>query len=333
MPLHPRQVGAVRRRAVAVGVAVLSLIELGCAQVIDRPDVLIGTADPTGIYYPLGGSICRLFNLETERHRLRCSEAPSSGSMENIGKLRSGAFDAGIVQSDVLAEAVADRGQISAVGRGPGLRILFAGHDEMLTIVAHRGSGIRSLADLRGKRINIGNPGSGQRESMERVLYALGLARHDFSDVRELTPAEQSRAFCANELDAIVYSVAHPNGLVRDVLRTCGGVLVDASGPDIEGILSGNREYEHTAIPGGAYQDNPADVRTFGVRAVVVTTHRMSDATAYELTRAVFDNFDDFRRLHPAFEHLTVADMLQSSGRVALHPGALRYYRERGWLP
>jgi hypothetical protein len=78
---------------------------------------------------------------------------------------------------------------------------------------------------------------------------------------------------------------------------------------------------------------NPADVRTFGVRAVVVTTTRMSDTVAYEITKAVFDNFDDFRRLHPAFETLLVADVVHATGRAPVHAGAARYYRERGWPP
>ena len=131
----------------------------------------------------------------------------------------------------------------------------------------------------------------------------------------------------------IVYSVAHPNGLIQDVTRTCHGMLVDVSGPAIDRMLSEYREYERAVIPGGTYSDSPANVRTFGVRAVVVTSPRVSDTMAYEITRAVFDNFDAFRRLHPAFEALSVADMVHVSGPAPVHAGAMRYYRERGWLP
>jgi uncharacterized protein len=200
----------------------------------------------------------------------------------------------------------------------------------MLTVVARRELGIRTVAELRGKRINIGDPGSRQRANMDRVLAALGLTRSDFAEVRELSAAEQNRAFCANELDVIVYSVAHPNGLIEDVARTCRGGLVDVSGPPIDAMLS---EYPQVSIHGGTYSGNPADVRTFGVRAVVVTTTRMSDTVAYEITKAVFDNFDDFRRLHPAFETLSVADVVHATGRAPVHAGAARYYRERGWPP
>jgi uncharacterized protein len=306
---------------------------LACAPMASRPDVMIGTASPTGIYYPLGGSICRLFNLDTARHGLRCSEEPSSGSVTNIESLHRGRLDIGIVPSDVLADAVAGQGPFTSRGPTTELRILFAGPDEMLTVVARKELGIRTVAELPGTRINIGNPGSRQRASIERMMAVLGVTRSDFVDVGELSAADQNRAFCAKELDVIVYSVGHPNGLIRDVTRTCHGMLVDVSGPAIDRTLSEYREYERAVIPGGTYSDNPADVRTFGVRAVVVTSPRVSDKIAYEITRAVFDNFDVFRRLHPAFETLSVADMVHVSGRAPVHAGAVRYYREHAWLP
>lgn len=322
-------------RAIAVlgGCAAVAVIGLACAPMANRPDVVIGTASPTGIYYPLGGSICRLVNLEASRHGLRCSEEPSSGSVANIESVRSGRLDVGIVPSDVLADAVAGQGSFTARGPTTELRILFAGPDEMLTVVARQELAVRTVADVRRTRINIGNPGSRQRTSMERVMVALGLTRSDFLDVRELPAAEQSRAFCAKELDVIVYAVGHPDGLIQDVTRTCRGRLVDVSGPAIDRMLSEYREYERVLIPGGTYSGNPADVRTVGVRAVVVTSPRVSDTMAYEITRAVFDNLDAFRHLHPAFETLSVADMVHVSGRAPVHAGAMRYYRERGWLP
>lgn len=319
--------------AVARGVAAVALMGLACTQVVGRPAVVIGTASATSIYYSLGGSMCRLFNLDTARHGLRCSEEPGAGSVANIELLRSGRLDVGIVQSDVLADAMTGQGAFASRGPATELRTLFAGHGEMLTVIARRELGIRTVAELRGKRINIGSPGSRQRVSMERVMAALELARSDFGEVRELSPADQNRAFCADELDGIVYSVGHPNGLIHDVTRTCGGRLVEVSGPGIERMLAEYREYERAVIRGGTYADNPADVRTLGIRAVVITSTRVSDTTAYEITRAVFDNFDTFRRLHPAFETLSVAAMVQSIGRAPIHAGAVRYYRERGWLP
>jgi uncharacterized protein len=317
----------------ACSLAALAVTALGCAQLPGRPDVVIGTARPADIDFPLGGSICRLVNLDTPRHGLRCAEEPSAGSVANIESLRRGRIDIGIVPSDVLADAVAGQGPFASRRPTTDLRVLFVAHVDMFTLVAHQESGIRTVADLRGKRIGIGSPGSRQRANMERVMAALGQTRNDFAEVRELSPAEQNRAFCADELDAIVYSVGHPNGLIRDATLTCHGMLVAVSGPAIERMLSDYQDYERATIPGGTYPVNPADVLTFGARAVVVTTARMPAAVAYEITRAVFNNLDDFRRLHPAFEALSVAGMAHAAGRAPVHAGAARYYRERGWLP
>jgi len=314
------------------GVGALAVMGLACAP-IARPDVVIGTASPTGMYYPLGGSICRLLNLDTSRHGLRCSEEPSSGSFTNIESLRRGRLDIGIVPSDVLADAVAAQGWFSSRRPVTDLRILLAGPHEMLTVVARKDLAIHTVGEVRGARINIGDPGSRQRAQFDRVMTVLGLGRSEFVEVRELSAAAQSRAFCGKDLDVIVYSVGHPNGLIHDVTRTCQGMLVDVSGPAIDRMLSEYGEYVRAVIPGGMYSGNPADVQTLAVRAVVVTRPRVSDTVAYEITRAVFDNFDAFRRLHPAFEALSVADMVHVSGPAPVHAGAMRYYRERGWLP
>lgn len=325
-----------RARALAAlcGLAALAALAPGCAQVTRRPDVVVGTASPADVDYPLGGSICRLFNLDTRRHGLRCAEQLAEGPAANLELLRQGHIDIGILPSDMLAEAVAGEGAFASRAPATDLRVLFAGHADVFTLVAHRESGIGGVGDLRGKRVGIGSPGPRQGANMDRVMTAFGLTRSDFSAVQEFSPAEQSRAFCANQLDAIVYSVGHPNGLIRHAALACQGVLVGVGGPAIDRMWSAYPgEYELVTIPGGTYPVNPADVHTFGVRAVVVTTRRMPDAVAYEIARAVFGNFDDFRRLHPAFERLSVDETVRARGRVPVATGAARYYRERGWSP
>ena len=323
-----------RTLAALCGLAALAALVPGCAQMTRRPDVVIGTASPADVDYPLGGSICRLFNLDTPRHGLRCAEQLSEDPAANLELLRQGRIDIGILPSDMLAEAVAGEGAFASRAPAADLRVLFAGHADVFTLLAHRESGIGGVADLRGKRVGIGSPGSRQRASMDRVMTAFGLTRSDFQAVQESSPAEQNRAFCANRLDAIVYSVGHPNGLIRHAAFACRGVLVGVGGPAIDRMLSAYQgEYEPVVIPGGTYPVNPADVHSFGVRAVVVTTRRMPDPVAYEIARAVFGNFDDFRRLHPAFQSLSVAETVPARGRVPVAAGAARYYRERGWSP
>lgn len=322
-----------RALAVTCALGILAVAALGCAQVTRRPDVVIGTASPSEVDYPLGGSICRLFNLEKHRHGLRCAERPSAGALANLEDLRDGDIDVAIVTSDLLAEAVAGRGPFAAARPAGELRVLFAGHADVFTLVVRQESAIRTLGDLRGGRISIGSAGSRQRADMENLLAALAMTREDFAEVRELAPAEQNRAFCAGELDAIVYSVAQPHGLIADATQTCRGRLLAVGGAALDRVLAGQAAYERAVIAGGTYAMNPAAVESFGVRAVVVTTTRLSETVAYEIARAVFENFDDFRRLHPAFEALTVAEAVHRTGAAPVHPGAARYYRERGWAP
>lgn len=317
------------------GAAALGLVAAAsaCALVVEPPDVTIGTGSLSGVYYPLGDSICRLFNLERVQDGRRCVAQPSAGPVANIEALKSGRIDIGIVQSDVLADAAAGAGPFAAYGRDASLRVLFTGHAEAFTLVARRALGIRSAAELRGTRINMGSPGSGERIAMARVMAALGVTQQDFASVQELSRGEQHRALCNGELDAMVYSVGHPDGLIRDALSMCGSVLLDVSGAPIDAMLARHPEYAPTVIRGNTYADNPLDVQTLGVRAVVVATTRLPDRLAYEITKAVFDNFEDFRRLHPLFAMLSTADMAAGAGSAPIHPGAQRYYRERGWGP
>jgi len=322
------------RRAPAIaGGIVLALALQACTLVQYRPEVAIGTGRPGGVYFALGDSVCRVFNLDLPARGLRCAAFPSRGPVANIESLHDEGSDIVIVQSDVLSDAISGAGPFASQGPDRELRVLFTGQTEAFTIVARRELDIRAATQLRGKRINLGSPGSGERVSMNRVMAALGFAPTDFAAARELPLARQHDAFCANELDAIVYMVRHPNGLVDDVIRTCRGVLVDVSGPPIESLLATHTEYSRSVIPGNTYVNNPQSVATLGVRTAIITTTRLSDTVAYEITKALFENIDDFRRLHPDFATLAPRDMVPGAAGVPVHAGAARYYRERGWLP
>ena len=318
-------------RAAALAAVLLTL--QACTLVQYRPDVAVGTGKAGGVYHALGDSVCRLFNLDVEQRGLRCAAYTSAGPIANIEALRAGRIDIGIVESDILADAVSGQGQFASRGADTALRVLFTGQTEAFTIVARRDRGIRGVADLRGRRVNVGSPGSAERVSMNRVMAALGFAANDFGVVRELPISEQHDAFCTDALDASVYLVRHPNGRVDDAIRTCGGVLVDVSGPQIDRLLLQYPEYSLSVIPANTYASNPQAVRTLGVRTAVITTTRLSDSIAYEITKALFENVDDFRRLHPDFATLLPTEMVPSVIVAPVHPGAARYYRGRGWLP
>ena len=298
----------------------------------ERIFVTVGTGGVTGVYYPTGGAICRLVNKERKVHGIRCSVESTGGSLFNVNAIRQGDLDMGVAQSDWQYHAYNGTSKFSEVGPFPELRSLFSLHPEPFTVVARADAGIQSFEDLRGKRVNIGNPGSGQRATMEVVMEALGWSTSDFSLASELKSAEQSMALCDNKIDAIVFTVGHPSGSIQEATTTCDTVLVNVTGEAVDALIADNSFYGPATIPGGMYNGNPDDVSTFGVAATFVTSTAMSDEIAYQMVRAVFENFDDFKRLHPAFAVLTKEGMVHNALSAPLHAGAERYYREVGLI-
>ncbi|WP_323037013.1 TAXI family TRAP transporter solute-binding subunit [Pararhodobacter sp.] len=293
--------------------------------------VTIGTGGQTGVYYVVGQSICRLVNRGTAEHGIQCTAPSTGGSIANINAIHAGDMDMGVAQSDWQYHAFNGSSQFEGAAV-PELRAVFSVHGEPFTVLARADAGITTFGDLRGHRVNVGNPGSGQRATMDVVLEALGMTTADFSLASELAPAEQSAALGDNNVDAIVYTVGHPNGSIQEATSTVDAVLVPVDGPEIDALVASAPYYAHATIPGGMYANNPNDTATFGVRATFVTSANVPDDVIYEIVKAVFDNFDRFRGLHPAFANLNEAEMISAGLSAPLHPGAVRYYTERGWM-
>ncbi|ENX3947617.1 TAXI family TRAP transporter solute-binding subunit [Photobacterium damselae] len=294
--------------------------------------ITIGTGSVTGVYYPTGGAICKLVNKDRKDHNIRCSVESTGGSIYNINTLRSGELDFGVVQSDWQYHGYNGSSKFKEQGPYPKLRAVFSIHTEPFNIIARADSGIKTLADLKGKRVNIGNPGSGDRATMGVVMDALGWTEKDFKLASELKGSERSQALCDNKIDAFIYMVGHPNGSIKEATTSCNAKLIPVTGEAIEKIIADNPYYTATKVPGDMYQGND-DVESFGVAATLVTSTDVSDDAVYALTKAVFENFDTFKRLHPAFAQLKPQDMVKNGISIPLHPGAIRYYKEAGLLP
>ncbi|MCG8616394.1 MAG: TAXI family TRAP transporter solute-binding subunit, partial [Desulfobacterales bacterium] len=212
------------------------------------------------------------------------------------------------------------------------LRAVFSVHPEPFTVVARADSGIKNFMDLKGKRVNIGNPGSGQRGTMEVVMDALGWTKADFKLASELKPAEQSKALCDNKIDAIIYTVGHPSGSIKEATTSCDSVLVTVDGPAIDGLVDKYDYYRTATIPGGMYRGTDADTNTFGVGATFVTSAKVPENVIYNVVKAVFENFDQFKKLHPAFANLKKEEMIKDGLSAPLHDGAVKYYKEAGLM-
>ncbi len=294
--------------------------------------VTIGTAGVTGVYYPAGGAICRLVNRGRKEHGVRCTVESTGGSINNLEAIRKSELDLGIVQSDLLYHAYRGDEIFSDVGADKKLRIVFSLHPEPFTIVARKDAKIATFDDLKGKRVNLGAPGSGMRATMEELMQRKGWTMASFSAVIDLKGSDQGQALCGGTIDAMVYAGGHPNGAIQQVTSACPTKLVDVTGPIIDTMIKEHPFYTHAIIPGGMYVGNERDVHTFGVKAVLVTSGDLDDNTVYQMVKAVFDNLDNFKTLHPVFATLDAQHMALDTDTAPLHAGAAKYYREKGWL-
>ena len=319
------------RLAVLTG-AVLSVATFTSPVAAQQKFITIGTGGVTGVYYAAGGAICRLVNKDRAKHGIRCSVESTGGSVFNVNTIKAGELDLGFAQSDVQYNGSKGVGQFKDAGAYADLRAVFSVHPEPFTVVARKEANVQSFADFKGKRFNVGNPGSGTRSSMEELLGALGWKMSDFGLAAELKADEHGPALCDGKIDGFFYAVGHPSANIQDPTTSCGAKLVSLTGPAIDKLLADKPYYAKATIPGGLYPNNPQPTNTYGVLATVVASTKAPPDTVYQVVKAVFDNFDEFKKLHPALANLNPQNMAKDGLSAPLHEGAARYYKEKGWI-
>lgn len=302
------------------------------AAVAQTKFITVGTGGVTGVYYAAGGAICRLVNKDRAKHGIRCSVESTGGSVFNVNTIKAGELDLGFAQSDVHFNATKGVNQFKDAGAYGDLRAVFSVHPEPFTVVARKEAAVKSFADFKGKRFNVGNPGSGTRASAEEMLGAMGWKLGDFSLAAELKADEHGPALCDGKIDGFYYAVGHPSANIQDPTTSCGAQLVSLTGPAIDKLVADKPYYAKATIPGGLYPNNPNPTTTYGVLATVVASTKAPADTVYQVVKAVFDNFDEFKRLHPALANLKPENMVKDGLSAPLHEGAARYYREKGWI-
>ncbi len=316
-------------KAALSAVFVVGSLSAGAAQ---EKFVTIGTGGQTGVYYQVGGAICRLVNKGSAEHNIKCTHT-TGGSVANINGIRNGDIDLGVAQSDWQYHAYNGTAPKQFPdGKFEGLRAIFSVHPEPFTVVARADSGINTFEDLKGKRVNVGDPGSGQRGTMEVVMEKMGWTMDDFALASELKSSEQSAALCDGKVDAIIFTVGHPNGSIKEATTSCDSKLIPVDNDQIRALVDDNAFYAMATIPGGMYQGTDDDVTTFGVGATFVTSDKVDADVVYEITKAVFEDFRRFKKMHPAFENLEESKMITNNLSAPLHEGAIRYYKEKGWM-
>ena len=294
--------------------------------------ISIGTGGVTGVYYPTGGAICRLVNKGRKKHGIRCSAESTGGSVYNINTIKGGELEFGVAQSDWQYHAYNGTSKFEEAGKFEKLRAMFSVHPEPFTLLARADSGINGFMDLKGKRVNVGNPGSGQRATTEVVMEAVGMKMSDLALASELKGSEMAQAICDNKIDAMIYTIGHPAAAITEATNTCDVKMVNVGGDAINKLVADNSFYRIATIPAGMYKGTDSETTTFGVGATFVSSSDVPEEVGYIVAKAVFDNFDDFKKLHPAFANLKEEQMIADGLSAPLHDGAAKYYKERGWI-
>ncbi len=292
--------------------------------------ITIGTGGITGVYYPTGGAIAKIVNKKKDLYGIRCTVESTGGSVFNVNAIMAGDLQFGVVQSDRQFQAINGLAEWKDKGKQEDLRAVFSIHPESITLVAAVDAGINDIADLKGKRVNIGNPGSGQRQNSIDALEAVGIDYKTDMNAEGIKASESASLLQDGRIDAFFYTVGHPSGSIKEA--TAGARKVRfASITGVDSLLEKYPYYAKAYIPVKLYPgaENTENVDTFGVKATFVTSAKVSEDVVYAVTKEVFDNFDDFKKLHPAYAVLTKEGMLEGLS-APLHPGALKYYKEAG---
>ncbi len=291
--------------------------------------VSLGTGGVTGLYYPAGGALCRLVNRTRSEHGLHCVVLSTPGSVNNLQKVTSGELDLGIAEAGQLYNALHGRGKFEEADTE--LRALFSIYPEYISVLVRGDSGIENFADLRGRRINIGQETSSQQITFGALIEARGWQLEDFSEVHRLAPAEQARALCENRIDATLYVVGHPSGAIKEAVRDCDSKLISLSQADVHALTENNPHYYPQMLNTELYGLKDG-VETAGVNATLFTRADASEAAVYAVVKSLFGQFERFRRMHPAFTELDIKHMVTTPLAAPMHPGAVRYFREAGLL-
>lgn len=290
-----------------------------------------GTGGQSGVYYVVGQSVCKLVNRNTAETGVKCSPSTSAGSIANLRSIESGENQLGMAQSDWQYHAYNGSSEF-ADAKNDKLRVVFSVYPELFSVIARNDAGIEHFDDLAGKRVNVAEPGSGTRATADLLMAEKGWTTNDFSLASELKGSEVADALCDNNIDAFFYNAGHPSATVESAVASCQPHIVPVTGEYVDSLLEKHPYYAKASVPGGLYGGMPDDVPTFAVYATLVSSTDVPDEAIYQTVKAVFENFDRFKKLHPAFANLTPQDMLEKGVTIPFHPGAERYYREKGWI-
>ncbi|MFP4396938.1 MAG: TAXI family TRAP transporter solute-binding subunit [Desulfonatronovibrio sp.] len=316
-------------KKIFITLAIIVGLALSAPQAMAKQDILFGGASITGVYYQVALQISNMMNKH-EGKNYNYIGRPTGGSVFNINALERGAFDFGVAQSDRHWQAY--NGAADWEDKPvKSLRSVFSMHPETIMLVTRKDTGIKKVEDIKGKRVNIGNPGSGQRGNAMDVLEIYGLDPDKDFQAEGLQQHEASRALVDRNIDAFFYTVGNPSAAIEEPATSVDIRMVPINSSGIKKMVEEKPYYVMTTIPAGTYRGMDEDVETYAVTATVVTNENVDDQVVYDMVSTVFENLDELKGSHAAFRNLKAEEMLKGIS-APIHPGAEKYYKEKDWM-
>jgi len=304
----------------------------GTAAIVDsRNDLshlLLGTGSVQGVYFPIGGVICRLLNRHKSLHKIRCSLESTGGSIYNLKELAKGNFDLIFAQSDWQFHAYNGTSAFEKIGPNTNLRAVFALEADPIAILVKKGSEISRFDELAEHRVSFGYTRSLQHRIINDLLKAKGWNATNFAEVRPMSDAKQVAQLCENKIEAITLLSSSLNEYLRDLPEGCQFNLIPIIGNEIATVIKNKPYYRTGKILKGLVPGVDKDIDSFGLGATFVANEETSPKAIYHVVKEVVENFRDFKSLHPSLAALNKKDLPHAGISIPLHPGAIRYYKE-----
>lgn len=308
----------------------ISLLTILSTPLFSADFITIGTGGVTGTYYPTGSAICKFVNQYKKESKIRCSVESTDGSLYNLDAIKNGDLDFGIVQSDIVYQASKGAG-VFKDAKFSKLKSVMAIYPELLTLVTKKDANINNLLDIKGKRINLGNSGSGNETTTLTLFDEVGIKKSDLKEAATFGASEMPDALKNNKIDGYFYMVGHPTINIKDAANFSEIRIISIEDNILNSLINKYPYFAKADIKAGTYKGQNIDVSTFGVKAVLVTNENMDDNIVYFLVKAILENFDEFKKLHPAYANITKESLLNGLS-APLHDGAKRYFKEVGLI-
>ncbi|MEJ5357442.1 MAG: TAXI family TRAP transporter solute-binding subunit [Desulfobacterales bacterium] len=310
-------------RRFAIGLLVIALV--GAVAAVQAAEKLVlATGGTAGTYYPFGGAMAKIWSAKIKD--MSVTAQTSGASAENVRLINKKEVELALVQSDTLDFAFNAKEAFKEPLKG--MSAIAVLYPEIIQVVVRADSPIKSFADLKGKKVGVGAPGSGTEANFRQLMDIYGLKKEDVNP-QYLSFAESADAFKDKHIDAFIVTAGIPNAGIMDVSTQHAIRILDIKGPEAEKLIAKYPFLAPAKVPAGTYKGQEAEVNTVAVNAVLIAGNHLKEDVVYNLTKALFENQSELAQAHAKGKELDLKRAVKGVS-IPFHPGAVKYYKEKG---